>query len=628
MKNRLYVFDIEANGLNPDKIWCVGVSQKSSKGVKTTVSYDDMRKLFSSPDVVLVAHNGIRYDKPVLEKLLGIKITALVVDTLALSWYLYPKKTRHGLAEWGEVFGVPKPKVEDWDNQPIEVYLHRVEEDVKINTLLWEKFYKELMRMYKDEDQIWRFIEYLSFKMECAADQESFKWKLDVGKATKNFEMLSEERDKKFEELQLNMPKVPIKKKKSKPAKPYNKSGKLSATGIKWFDLLKEHNLPEDYNDEIIVIDGHKEPNAGSSAQVKDWLYSLGWVPTTFKFVRDKETNDTREIPQVLSKDKADGVCRSVRKLFVKEPKLELLDGLSVVKHRIGVFKGFLDNVDDEGYLKAEVQGLTNTLRFKHKTIVNLPGIDKPYGKEIRGCLICPEGYELVGSDMAALEDRTKQHYMMPHDPDYVKAMQAEGYCPHVDIAVLAGYLKEEQEERHKLGEFLNKEDETCIKAGRKKAKPVNYGSVYGQKPQGLARETGMSLKEAKTLYDIYWERNWSVEAIAAEQIVVKANGQQWLKNPVSGFLYNLRNEKDRFSTLNQGTGVYCFDMWVKRIKASGMPIIGQMHDEIVGLVKLGYRDKVNAIINTAMDETNDLLQLNRELGCDVQYGQSYADIH
>ena len=401
----------------------------------------------------------------------------------------------------------------------------------------------------------------------------------------------------------------------------------MSEHGVRWFELLKEHNLPEDYDGEVIVIDSYKEPNAGSSPQLKAWLYSMGWKPTTFKFERNKETNETREIPQILNKDK-DGVCNSIKKLFAKEPNLKLLDGLSVVKHRVGIFKGFLENVDEEGYIKAEVQGLTNTLRFKHKTIVNLPAVDKPYGEEVRGCLICPDGYEQVGSDMEALEDKTKQHYMMPHDPAYVKKMLEKGYCPHIDIAVLAGYLTEEDEARHKTKEFLNKEDKVYIKGQRKKAKPVNYGGVYGQKPQGLSRETGMPLKQAKELYDIYWQRNWSVEVIAAEQVVIKANGKKWLRNPVSGFLYNLRTDKDRFSTLNQGTGVYCFDTWVKHIKKTGLPVIGQMHDEIIGLVKVGNRERVNAIISKAMDETNEELQLNVKLGCDVQYGQSYADIH
>jgi hypothetical protein len=34
-----------------------------------------------------------------------------------------------------------------------------------------------------------------------------------------------------------------------------------------------------------------------------------------------------------------------------------------------------------------------------------------------------------------------------------------------------------------------------------------------------------------------------------------------WLYNPVSKFWYSAIY-KDIFSTLNQGTGVYCFDTW------------------------------------------------------------------
>ena len=32
-------------------------------------------------------------------------------------------------------------------------------------------------------DDAWRYIEYLNFKMQCAADQEELRWKVDVPKA-------------------------------------------------------------------------------------------------------------------------------------------------------------------------------------------------------------------------------------------------------------------------------------------------------------------------------------------------------------------------------------------------------------------------------------------------------------
>ena len=78
------------------------------------------------------------------------------------------------------------------------------------------------------------------------------------------------------------------------------------------------------------------------------------------------------------------------------------------------------------------------------KPLVNLPGVDKPYGDVIRGVLTCPEGYTLCGSDMTSLEDTTKRHYMKPLDPDYVEEMSREGFDPHLDLALFAGDITQE----------------------------------------------------------------------------------------------------------------------------------------------------------------------------------------
>lgn len=618
------VFDVEADSLNPTKIHCL---TKQEEGVaRTTSNYDNMRNLLSR-DIILIGHNIIRWDIPHLERLLGIKVRAKLVDTLALSWYLEPKRVLHGLESYGEEFGVPKPPITDWENLTLEEYKHRCNEDVKINTLLWKRQKKHLMLLYKDEELMWKFIDYLMFKMDCAREQERSRWKLDTHRCSEGLEQLSKDKEEKIGALAKAMPKVPVKAVKSFPKKPYKKCGELSAQGVKWFEFLAEHNLPENHRDDVEYVKDYKEPNPGSTIQVKAWLYSLGWTPATFKFVRDKETNDTRMIEQVNLRD-GGGICPSIKRLYGKEPLLELLDGLAVLTHRISILKGFLTNVDEDGYVQACIQGLTNTLRFKHKVCVNLPGVDKAYGELIRGCLMAPEGYELCGSDMAALEDRSKQHFMWPHDPEYVTKMMEPGYCPHVDIAVLAGMLTPEQEERHRTGNFFGPEDKKEIKAKRKGAKPVNYGGLYGQQPLGLSRETGMPLKQAQVLYDIYWKRNWSVKAIAEGLTVKTCKGQKWLLNPVSGFWYSLRKDADRFSTLNQGTGVYCFDTWVKHIFKLRKQLVATFHDEVVLCVKRGNRDKCNKMLRTAIENTNRELQLNRELDIDVQYGDNYSQIH
>jgi DNA polymerase I-like protein with 3'-5' exonuclease and polymerase domains len=166
------------------------------------------------------------------------------------------------------------------------------------------------------------------------------------------------------------------------------------------------------------------------------------------------------------------------------------------------------------------------------------------------------------------------------------------------------------------------------IAASRKTYKQVNYSCVYGAGGATVGRSAGVSAHKGGQLVEAYWKRNWSVKAIAEAQVVKVCGGTKWLYNPVSRFWYSLRHEKDRFSTLNQGTGVYCFDMWVMKVRSKGLPIIGQMHDEIIGLVRKGLRERATAVCKWAVGEVNKMLKLNRELDVDVQFGNSYAEIH
>lgn len=613
------IFDLEADGLNPNKIHCVSFCRGNGDMITTLTSYDDMRKFFLA-QTMLIGHNIICFDIPVVERILGIKIKALLIDTLALSWYLEPTRIRHGLAFWGEDFGVPKPKIDDWDNLPLAEYCHRCEEDVRINTILWQKFSDKLIKLYGTRKKAGKLIRYLSFKMDCARQQEADKWKIDVGKVQVTLDKLEEIGAAKYDALMVAMPLVPTVVKKTRPKHPYKQDGTKSVIGAKWFKLLKDAGYQSDYRGEVEVITGYKEPNPGSHVQVKNWLNDLGWKPETFKYNRDKETGETKKVPQVNS-DKDDGVCSSIKKLFKKEPSLEVLDGLSIVRHRITILNGFVRDVDVNGYIKAEIQGLTNTLRFKHTKVVNLPSVFVAYGEEIRGCLIAPDGYELMGSDMVSLENNTKLHYMFPHDPEYVEEQQQPGFCPHLDIAEQAELLTAQQCQDHKD----KVEDHSSV---RKISKEANYACTYGAKAPTVARGAGVSLAVAQRVVEGYWKRNWSLIKIAEECVTKVVDGQKWLYNPVSELWYSLRHDKDRFSTLNQGTGVWCFDTWIRHVRSKRKQLTAQFHDEGVWCIKKGFRDKAEGLLRGAIDETNKELKLNVKLDIDVQFGDNYAEIH
>lgn len=701
-------FDIEADGLL-DTVTKMHVLSFQMQGKDEVLSLDPrtdddrIKKMFKwhlDNKIPVVAHNGIAYDIPVLEKLYGMDLSELmVIDTLGLSWYLNTDRPKHGLDSFHDDYGIKKPEITDWEGLTYEEYRHRCQEDVKINKALWEDLKARLIEMYTlaqaeidagnvggtrmfegeeiyldqfkgdtVENAINRILTFLMFKMDCAFLQEKTQWELDEELVDSSIEKLSGELEKAREELESVMPKIPKYVPKKKPAKPFKQNGELSASGLSWKSVMEdlESNKADEFgtplviavegSEDVKVLRGYDEPNANSSDQIKDFLFSKGWVPQTFKYVKDQAAFDLwiaskpaegsprfmwtdwknskpeeRKIPQVtVAGEEGKELCPSVEELAEEVPEIRLYSTYNVIKHRIGILEGFKESAVD-GKVKARIHGFTNTLRVKHAEVVNLPGVDKPYGDIIRGVLIAGEGKTSCGSDMSSLEDRTKHHFMLPHDPKYVETMQGEDFDPHILMALTAKMITQQE-----FDDFMAGNKSANAKAARKKGKTTNYASVYNAGAAKIAQAAGVSLEEGKILHAAYWELNWSVKAIAEEQVVIEACGGKWLVNPVNGFCYSLRKDSDRFSTLAQGTGSFFFDMWTDEIlerqqaKWGRKTLTACFHDENVFIHKDTpvLRETFKEMISGAIDVINDRYKLRRLLGCETQFGDRYSDIH
>lgn len=657
------VADLESDNLldKATKLHVLGF-QMNEKDIQTFRGSSESQRIVKffqwhmDNEIPIVMHNGISFDVPLMEKLFGIDLSKLMlIDTLAVSWYLNFERRTHGLGTFHEEYGIEKPAVDDWSEQPYEVYQNRVVEDVKINQALWKDLKKRLIEIYTTakieidagavggkrissdevlaidelvglsvEEHINRLLTFLMFKMDCARLQEKTMWEVDVDLLLETEAKLEVICNEAKDELESAMPKVPQYTKKEAPKKPFKKDGTLSATGIKWKELMEVYEAKDvdeygtlrvqttEVKGVFKVLNGYEEPSASSPIQVKNLLYSHNWSPISFKYEKDEEKfnawiakkpkegshhskwnewkdckPEERAIPQItVGGDDGKELCESVLELAEQVPEIRKYAEYNVAKHRLGVIKGFIRDLKNGKWLQARIGGFTNTLRVMHRELVNLAGIDKAYGKEIRGVLIAGDGKCLLGSDMSSLEDRVKHGLMLPYDPEYVATMQEEDYDPHILMALTAGMVTRKEYEDFKKGiKSAN------AKAARKKGKTTNYASVYNAGAAKIAQAAGVSLKEGKALHEAYWKLNWSVKAIAEDQCVIRdSRGHKWLVNPINGFCYALRKESDRFSTLAQGTGSYFFDMWVDNIltetekRYGKKTLTGSFHKQHCGL--------------------------------------------
>ena len=267
----------------------------------------------------------------------------------------------------------------------------------------------------------------------------------------------------------------------------------------------------------------------------------------------------------------------------------------------------------------------------------------------------------LGGADLSSLENRIKFNLQLPYDRSYVMSQMSEDFDPHLEIAQEGGLLKDyevwfykiEKEgfsrdkypESEGLDNLIAKSDgeKKVILKGisevRGKGKGTNYSCQYGAGAATVARTAGVSLSVGKSLVKAYKKVNWSIEKIAASQKVKKTSFGDFQLNPFNGIWYSLKTEKDRFSTLVQGTGAYVLDIWLKyqfNIRGNaeygfdeyGVKLLATFHDEQIIEFKEDFKESAELLIRDALAKVNKNFKLEIPFGCDVQFGKNYSDIH
>lgn len=439
---KIGLFDLEANGLldTATKVHCGVV--KHLKGDIRKFRPTEVKELLEYLDSfdVLIAHNGIGYDWPLLKKLYGWEYKGKKVDTLIMSRLLNPKRLvpfnvgdkkvgPHSIAAWGYRVGRGKPDHDDWENFS-EQMLHRCAEDVEILELV----YHALMEEAKGGK--WRNAFLLSFELfEYLQQQEEYGWLVDQDHMHKCIHQLTKWIERIDRVITPYLPKIieidetKVKGEYNYIKKPFLKSGEYSQSSLNW--CSDNH------------IDPRSKPVAGcfsrvsfrptdlnSGAETKDFLLSMGWEPLEW----NTDDDGNRTSPKLSKDDPFEGIESKIGKLVAKRVQC---------RQRRGIIEGLLKLVRQDGRIASVVNTLAVTGRATHRNIVNIPKASSFYGKQMRSIFTSGEGMVLVGTDSAG--NQLRQLAARMNNEKYIYAMVSgnkdDGTDPHT-LTKVAGDLE------------------------------------------------------------------------------------------------------------------------------------------------------------------------------------------
>jgi DNA polymerase I-like protein with 3'-5' exonuclease and polymerase domains len=397
--------DLEANGFlrQATHVHCGVFKDKATGEIKKFRPHQikEMLEYLDTVDV-LIFHNGLGYDFPLLKRLYKWEFKGKKVDTLVMSRLFDPKrqvpflcpnkKAPHSIEAWGYRVGRGKPEHNDWENFS-EDMLHRCTEDVEILELVYNELLKEM------NSGNWKPATMLSFRLfEYLAEQEDYGWLVDrqhmdfcISQLTNWIRRID----------QVIVPQLPMileieENKKNGEylyvKKPFLKSGKASESLTNWLS-----NLGIGFDDSPVCGPfsrvSFRPTDLNSNEETKRYLLSEGWEPLEWNTNDDGE----RTSPKMSKDDPFDGINGKLGKLVAKRVQC---------RQRRSIIEGLIGLIREDGRIASAVNTLAVTGRATHRNIVNIPQAKSFYGKQMRKIFTSKEGFVLVGTDSDACQIR------------------------------------------------------------------------------------------------------------------------------------------------------------------------------------------------------------------------------
>lgn len=586
---------------------------------------EKVKQLFSKTTEV-IGHNIINFDMRVLQLVFGIDFEidlegdqdkvmgrpCTITDTLVISRLLNPDRFGgHSLDSWGKRTGLLKgdygKQQNAWDVFTPEMLDYCVQ-DVEVT----EATYKALMEEWGDWDWSDAYkTEKITAYLVGVSEHYGYKFdKVLANKALTDFNVLMEQIEQDVE------PKLPSKKMGKTaqerfipPKNQLKKSGEPSANMVKFAERLGGV-ITEDGLEYIFEYKGRswnlpmpQEPvedtepmRLANQSDMKEWLVTEGWVPTTWSEVDLTIDNKKQKVSPDKFKEKVYRYCKesnespfgryrckhlgvgSVRQMYIKMMQHNLKRPLKVItspkftvnadkdlcpnleamgsamgfvsdvakwltlRHRRNAIlsttgkTGFLVNVKDDGRIPTPANSCgCSTSRFTHSVVCNIPRVTSLYGDIMRSLFgVDTNDRQQIGYDFTSLEARVEGHFTRPFKGG---------------VAYSESLLAEKPQDIHSVN---------SIKMGvtRDEAKTMKYAISYGAQPNKLAAQMNWSIDHAKSVFESFWDAASPLKDLKNKLTREwKANDKKFIRG-IDGRKLYIRSEHSIVNMLFQSTGV------------------------------------------------------------------------
>jgi len=617
------LFDIEANGLlrEVSKIHCIG-----------TIDIDTGEQRSYGPDQIdealaylyeadeLIGHNILDYDLRALWKVKrwaprpGCRRT----DTLVISRVIHADLKRedqkrvgfppkligsHSLKAWGLRLGEPKdefgydekgnPLPGVWDNwsQTMQDYM---DQDVRTN--------KRLLFHLKPWEYPSVPLELEHRVQEVTLMMTDAGWPFNEDAATDLYSKLVTRRD----ELET----------------------KLIATFGSWQEVDKVF-IPKRDNKRLGYVKGVEVTkyktvtfNPGSRVHIEKKLREFGWKPTVF-------TNSGRA--------KVDE--KELLKIELPEAK-DLIEYLLVQK-RLGQIgdgdNGWLKMVGVDGCIHGRYNPMgTNTGRAAHYSpnLGQVPKVSAPYGKECRSLFTVPQGWKLVGADLAGAQLRCFAHMIAFYDKGAYADVILSGDIHWYHGKIICGLPMDlEYDKTDPKHVQIREKSKTTIYAFLFGAQPPKIGSIwYPSQPRSVwVKEGSVIMRRLET----------KVQGLGKirDQIAKALKSRKHLKG-LDGRLIPVRSEHSALNAVIQNYEAVLCKTWLvsayDRLIASGLKwgwegdfvFCGWIHDELQVACREDKVTLVSGIVTGAARDAGIPYGFRVRLDSDASVGDNWAQTH